>query len=67
MLAVQQPQPQVEALPSVKGTKEVQLVRKLYALVQQVPLQEAEDQGAMGKSYGRGGVGAEGEHTDVVR
>ncbi len=43
MLAVQQPQPQVEALPPAKRTKEVQLVWELLALVQQVPVQEAED------------------------
>ncbi len=43
MLAVRQPQPQVEALSPVQGAEEVQLVRQLYALVQQVPLQKAED------------------------
>ncbi len=67
MLAVQQPQPQVEALSLAQGAKEVQLVQQLYALVQQVPLQKAEDRGAARRAYGRRGARAEGECTDVVR
>jgi len=43
MLAVQQSQPQVATLPPAQRAEEVQLVRQLYALVQQVPLQKAED------------------------
>jgi len=43
VLAVQQPKPQVEVMPAVQGAEEVQLVRELYALVQQVPVQKAED------------------------
>src|SRR6266702_2802973 len=43
LLAVRQPQSQVEALSSTEGAEEVQLVRELHALVQQVPVQTAED------------------------
>jgi len=57
----------MEALPTTKGAEEVQLVWELHALVQQVPLQEAEDQGTVGKLHGRGGVGAKGERTGMVR
>ncbi len=66
MLAVQQPQPQVEVLSPAQGAEEVQLVQELHALVQQVPLQKAEDRGTMWGAYGDRGVGAEGEHTHIM-
>ncbi len=67
MLAVRQPQSQVETLPPTQRAEEVYLVQELHALVQQVPLQKAEDQGTAWGAHGTGGVGPERERTDVVR
>ncbi len=36
VLAVRQPQPQVEALPPMERAEEVQLVQELHTLVQQI-------------------------------
>ncbi len=56
----------MEALPATEGAEEVQLVQELHALVQQMPLQEIEDRGAMGESHGRGGARTKGERADMV-
>ncbi len=40
----------------MKGAEEVQLVRELHALVQQVPLQEAENRGPTKESHGGRGA-----------
>ena len=57
----------MEALPTTEGAEEVQLVRELLALVQQVSIQKTEDRGTARESHGRRGTGAEGERTDMVR
>ncbi len=51
----------------MQGAEEVQLVRELHALVQQMPLQEAEDRGTVGGVHNEGSAGPKRECTDMVR
>ncbi len=66
LLAVRQPESQVEEVPYAQRAQDMQLVRESLPLVKQVPVQEAEDRGtAVGAHHG-GGVGTEGERANMV-
>ncbi len=67
MLAVRQPQPQVEVLPPMQRAEEVQLVQELHTLVQQVLVQEAADRGTAWRTLSRGGIGTERKCADMVQ